>query len=266
MDPRIENYMLAVIDKDLKDREYEASLCKSHYIFVGGPDNIMYNDFKLRTTFYIVDENSNFKRALIQKPTTERDMRSVCVVFPSSMTFLSIFNVFREAGLQVMSYQITEDPVGKQISAEVEFSTRISVAVAEALTYSSRNLLPACKVFAKLGVIYLDSYPVESSNRFENVNVDLALPFAFNRRICVEFLHIPMTEDWLEKIFKAYGAIEYIKITYGGPCESPYGLAIVQFESPESVGDVIRLNKKLVFTHKKIQVAMRIGACDGTSL
>ncbi|KAK1368068.1 hypothetical protein POM88_034160 [Heracleum sosnowskyi] len=81
-----------------------------------------------------------------------------------------------------------------------------------------------------------------------------------------ECFHIPMTEDWLEKIFKAYGAIEYIKIITCGPSETPSQYAIVHFESCQSVRDVIRLNKKLMFTHKRVQITMIINVCDGTTL
>ncbi|KAK1392063.1 hypothetical protein POM88_011119 [Heracleum sosnowskyi] len=120
MDPRIEKHMRRLRDEFTEDIEYEASKRQSNYFGDESVEKLVRStdDLEVLTTLYTVDEDSNFQQVFLKKPTRERHMRSVCVVFPASMTFRSIFDVFKEAGLKVTKYWLPKNELKRTFSVQ----------------------------------------------------------------------------------------------------------------------------------------------------
>ncbi|KAK1358508.1 hypothetical protein POM88_051764 [Heracleum sosnowskyi] len=259
-------------NKFRKEKEVESLDRQSRYVddegrtlvFEEGYSTNYPAGFELMSKFYIVDDDSNLIQALIPVSNLERDSRiALLYELPPSVDANTIHGVYSEAG-KVMSIKLSQDEFARTSSAEIEFSCCMSVAVA--LAIAVRSKLPAGNVVPKTKSINVDSFHIQPSAPVKCLEI-------FRRKIFVGFNHIPMTEDWLEKIFGVFGAVQGVTIFRPGARRSrgdefvpSLGFAVLQFRNSESVKKAIHLNKQLIFVKSNVQVVMEVTACDGTRL
>lgn len=214
--------------------------------------------------FYIVEDDSTLVPAFIAESNLERDSRIVLLYqLPPSATAETLHGIYSEAG-KVMSIKLSQHEFERTASAEIEFSSCMSVAVA--LAIAVRDKVPVGYVVPKAQLINVDSFHFQPSAPIKCREV-------LSRKISVTFYHIPMTEEWLEKIFGVFGAVRGVTIFRPGERRSSgdefvpsLGYAILQFKRRESVKKAIHLNGQLTFVYWGVQAVMEVTACDGTRL
>lgn len=258
-------FMMDGIDRSLRNREAEA-LHKATEFPVDEHGEMVFDEgwvtrskkaFKLMTEYYkaepqfmISDGKQKYVEAYIEASDPERDNRTVLYVKVDISTSLNAIDGYFSRAGQIRSIMISKDKIQRKLSAEIEFNSFESVAVAVAMAVKDGKT----NVCAKMASIHVDSFAIEEtklSDRGDSSIVDV-----FNQKIHIGFDHIPMTVQWLEKIFQVFGVVQTIKIYWG--------YAILQFESIDGVHNALRLNKQLKFSHKNVEVEMEVSAPDGT--
>lgn len=209
-------------------------------------------------------ENPTLVPAYIEESNSERDNRTVLCVKAGILTPLAeIDRYFSQAG-EIKSIMISRDVIQRELSAEIEFYSYESVAVAVALAVKDRWT----NICTKTNNIRVDSYrfPIKENvmDRAGNWREKDVFMDIFTQKIHIGFSHIPMTVDWLEKIFRVFGVVEMISLPR--PINHFHlGHAVLQFESINAVHDALRLNGQLKLSYKDVEVKTEVSALDGTT-
>lgn len=221
--------------------------------------------FKKNASYYkaiqkvlLPEEAPIFQECYIEESNPERDNKIILYVKGDIKPKEELLHFFSQAG-QIKSMLLSVDEVLKKLSVEIEFCgiKSVAVAVALAVKHGLSNVCPKAKN------ICVDShcFPVEETEIERGVY--LTEVDAFDRTIYIGFSHIPMTVDWLEKIFGVFGVVEKIRIPRP-PNHIHLGFASLQFKSVDGKQEALCLNEQLKLSYKNVEVKMEVTAADGT--
>lgn len=269
MDDTILAHTELFINSYMKNNEAEAMHKSAQFPVVGWvtrkkktfKQNTLY--FKATQEFLTVfpQKEQSLVPAYIEESDLERDNRIVLYLKVDIKTPLAeIDRYFSQAG-QIKSIMISRDVSRRELSAEIEFYSFQSVAVAIALAVKDRKT----NICTKTKSIRVERFFVENENVIDRAGSwtgDWSKMDIMDQKISISFCHIPMTVGWLEKIFGVFGVVQ--KLNLPRPINHVHlGYASLQFETINAKEDALRLDKQLKLSYKNFEVNMEVSASDG---